>query len=47
MASSRPLRPRNGIYEFTEDGYIVVGDIGERVGDWLADRSVDIGEWFT
>lgn len=43
---STPASWRNGIYEFTEDGYIVVGDIGERVGDWFADRSVDIGQWF-
>lgn len=44
---STPASWRNGIYEFTEDGYIVAGDIGERVGDWFADRSVDIGAWFT
>jgi len=43
---STPASWRSGIYEFTEDGYIVVGDVGEQVGDWFVDRSVDIGQWF-
>ena len=41
-----PASWRTGIYEFTEDGYIIVGDMGEKIGDWFADRSVDIGQWF-
>ncbi|MEV8249361.1 hypothetical protein AB0O87_00370 [Microbacterium sp. NPDC076768] len=42
---STPASWRNGIYEFTEDGYIIVGDMGEQVGDWFVDRSLDIGQW--
>lgn len=43
---STPPSWRQGIYEFSEDGFIVVGDVGEKVGDWFVDTAIDIGEWF-
>ncbi len=43
---STPASWRHGIYEFTEDGFIIVGDVGENVGDWFVDRTIDIGQWF-
>ncbi len=33
---------REGIYSWTEDGFIVLGDIGENVGDWFVDRWMDL-----
>lgn len=43
---STPASWRHGIYEFSEDGFIIVGDVGEKVGDWFVDASIDIGQWF-
>ncbi|MEX0161105.1 MULTISPECIES: hypothetical protein [unclassified Microbacterium] len=43
---STPASWRQGIYEFSEDGFIIVGDVGEQIGDWFVETSIDIGQWF-
>ncbi|KQR37202.1 hypothetical protein ASF80_15540 [Microbacterium sp. Leaf159] len=40
--TTTPPSWREGIYSWTEDGFIVVGDIGEDVGDWFVDRWMDL-----
>jgi hypothetical protein len=40
--TTTPPSWREGIYSWTEDGSIVVGDIGENVGDWFVDRWMDL-----
>lgn len=33
---------REGIYSWAADGFIVAGDVGEKVGDWFVDRWMDL-----
>jgi len=40
--NATPPSWRDGIYSWTSDGFIVVGDFGEAVGDWWVDRWMDM-----